>query len=212
MNIASVIDHTNLAPDASAEDIRKLCEEAKEFAFASVCVNSSYTELAYSILNGCGVKVCSVVGFPLGSCCTESKVFEASCAASHGASEIDMVINISWLKDGLDARVRDEISSVVKAVPKCIVKVIIETCLLSDEEKIRACLLAREAGAHFVKTSTGFSKGGALASDVRLMRKTVGESMGVKASGGIRDRAAAEEMLNAGADRLGTSKSIDICR
>lgn len=212
MNIASIIDHTNLNPDASAEDITKLCEEARKFGFASVCVNSSYVPLASSLLDGSDVKVCSVVGFPLGSCLTESKAFEASCAASHGASEIDMVINLSWLKDGEDEKVKNDIASVVQAVPGCIVKVIIETCLLTDAEKIKACLLAKEAGAHFVKTSTGFSKGGAAASDVRLMRETVGEGMGVKASGGIRDRIAAEEMISAGADRLGTSKSVYICR
>lgn len=209
--IASLIDHTNLKPDARRKDIERLCEEAVEHRFASVCVNPCYARLAAELLRGSGVKVCCVVGFPLGASSTESKAFEAAKAAADGAEEIDMVINISWLKDGEYGLVKSDIAAVVDAVPKCPVKVILETCLLEKEEIAVACGLAAEAGASFVKTSTGFSKGGASVEDVALMRLTVGDRLGVKASGGIRDYETAAAMVAAGASRLGTSQSLAIC-
>ena len=214
MNLARYIDHTNLNPAATAEDIRKLCAEARECGFASVCVNSSRVPLAASLLEGSTVSVCCVVGFPLGAMSSEAKAFEARTAAAGGASEIDMVINVGLLKDGDAKAVEDDIRSVVEAVPEAAVKVIIETCLLTREEKIAACRIAEAAGAKFVKTSTGFSTGGATVEDVRLslMRDSVSASVKVKASGGIRDAAAARAMIEAGAERLGTSRSIAICR
>lgn len=211
MNIASMIDHTNLNPDATLADIKKLCEEAKEWHFASVCVNSSFAKAAAEFLKDSGVRVCCVVGFPLGANADGVKAFEAAAAQRDGAAEIDMVINISYLKDREHDKLKRDIMSVVEAVPDCPVKVIIETCLLSDWEKVKACEIAKEAGARFVKTSTGFSKGGATIDDVVLMRRTVGDTMGVKASGGIRDRETAEAMINAGADRIGASRSVEIC-
>lgn len=212
MNIANFIDHTNLKPDAREADIAKLCAEAALWKFFSVCVNPAYVRPAYRFLENEGVKVCSVVGFPLGAGVSAAKAFEAERAAGDGASEIDMVINIGALKDGKDVFVREDIRSVVKAVPERIVKVILETSLLTDEEKIRGCLLAAEAGAHFVKTSTGFSDGGAVIHDVKLLRKTVGADLGVKASGGIRNGRTAAAMISAGANRLGTSASVAICK
>ena len=200
MNLARYIDHTNLNPAATADDIRKLCAEAREYGFASVCVNSSRVPLAASLLEGSTVAVCCVVGFPLGAMSSEAKAFEASQAAACGASEIDMVINVG------------DIRAVVEAVPEAVVKVIIETCLLTREEKIAACRIAEAAGAKFVKTSTGFSTGGATVEDVRLMRDSVSAAVKVKASGGIRDAEAARAMIEAGAERLGTSRSIAICR
>ncbi|NLV81566.1 MAG: deoxyribose-phosphate aldolase [Synergistaceae bacterium] len=208
MELSSYIDYTNLNPDVHLEEIRKLCSEAIKHKLASVCVNSSFAAEAANFLKDTDVKVCCVVGFPLGACTTETKVFEAKNAAKSGASEIDMVINISWLKDGFFDKVQNDIKSVVVAVRECIVKVIIETCLLDDDEKVKACEIAKEAGAHFVKTSTGFSKAGATVKDVALMRATVGNSMGVKAAGGIRDYDTAVAMIRAGADRLGTSQLI----
>ena len=211
MNLAGYIDHTNLKPDATEADIRKLCSEAVRFRFASVCVNSARTALAAECLKGSGVSVCAVVGFPLGASCTEAKVAEAAAAAKSGASEIDMVINIGMIKDGNDAAAEDDIRKVAEAVPSCVVKVIIETCLLADGEKVRACRAALRAGAHFVKTSTGFSSGGATVHDVKLMRKTVGDKMKIKAAGGIRSADLARELIEAGADRIGASKSVEIC-
>lgn len=211
MGIASFIDHTNLKPDAVYADIAKLCGEAAAWGFYSVCVNSCHAEAAARLLSGTGVKVCSVVGFPLGASHSGAKACEAELAAGKGASEIDMVINIGALKEGSDSFVRDDIGAVVRAVPGCLVKVILETALLNEEEKKRGCMLALSAGAHFVKTSTGFASGGAVISDVELMRNAVGPSFGVKASGGIRDYETAAAMIRAGANRLGTSASVKIC-
>ena len=198
--------------DAKKEAVQKICEEAKEYGFASVCVNSYYTAYVAEQLAGTEVKVCTVVGFPLGQMATRAKAYEAACAVEDGAQEIDMVINVAALKDGLDQAVLEDIKAVKKACGQALLKVIIETCLLTDEEKVKACKLSKEAGADFVKTSTGFSTAGAKAEDVALMRKTVGESMGVKASGGIRDKETAMAMVNAGANRLGTSATVAICK
>lgn len=211
LDIASYIDHTNLKPNAVSADIAKLCGEAAAWRFYSVCVNSCHVETAARLLSGSGVKVCSVVGFPLGASLSGAKAYEAELAAGNGASEVDMVINIGALKEGSDSFVKDDIRAVVRAVPGCLVKVILETALLTEEEKKRGCMLAVSAGACFVKTSTGFSSGGAVVSDVELMRSVVGPSVGVKASGGIRDYETAAAMIRAGANRLGTSASVVIC-
>lgn len=211
VSLAGFIDHTNLKADATSADIAKLCLEAADWQFYSVCVNSSHVAAAARLLSGTGVRVCSVVGFPLGASLSGAKACEAKQAAEKGASEIDMVINIGALRECYDSLVTDDISAVVRAVPNCLVKVIIESALLTEEEKKRGCLLAVKAGAHFVKTSTGFSTGGATVSDVGLMRSVVGPHIGVKASGGIRDYSAAVAMINAGASRLGTSASVAIC-
>ena len=208
MKLSGYIDYTNLKPNASREDITKLCNEAIENSFVSVCVNPAFVLLASDLLKESKVKVCSVIGFPLGSNTTETKVYEAAEAAKNGASEVDMVINVSWLKDGAFDKVKEEIKAVVNAAPNCLVKVIIEACLLNNDEKIKACELSQQAGAHFVKTSTGFSTGGATVEDVALMREVVGSSMGVKAAGGIRDYDTALRMIEAGANRLGTSQLI----
>ena len=210
MNIASYIDHTVLAADATRERIEKLCAEAKQWHFASVCVNTCWTAFCADQLKGSGVNVCSVVGFPLGAMSTRAKAFEAKAAVDDGADEIDMVINIGWLKDGRDDLVENDIREVKKACGDKHLKVIIETCLLTEEEKVRACELSVKAGADFVKTSTGFSTGGAKAEDVALMRKTVGPEIGVKASGGIRTYEDAKKMIDAGANRLGCSAGIAI--
>lgn len=210
--IARFIDHTNLKPDASEKDIVRLCREAAEWNFCSVCVNPCNVAASARLLKGTGVKVCCVVGFPLGAAAPRTKVFEAGLAVADGASEIDMVINIGALKDGKDGFIAEEIKSVVEAVPGRIVKVILETALLTDDEKKRGCLAAVTAGAHFVKTSTGFSTGGATVGDVDLMRRVVGADFGVKASGGIRDFETAMAMVRAGANRLGTSISVTICK
>ena len=212
MELAGIIDHTNLQPDASESDIRQLCAEARQYRFASVCVNPCSVRLAAKELEGSGVKVCAVCGFPLGANTTETKVFEAERAFKDGASEIDMVINVGKLKEGNDGYVLNEIKAVTEAVPQAAVKVIIETCLLTREEKIRACRLVKQAGAAYAKTSTGFSKSGATAEDVKLMRETLGEDFGIKAAGGIRSRSFAEELVRAGADRIGASKSVEICK
>lgn len=212
MNLAPIIDHTNLKPDASAEDIRQLCREAAEYGFASVCVNASRTALAAELLKDSPVKVCTVVGFPLGACGSKAKAFEAQCAAADGAGEIDMVIDIGAVRDGNLEAAREDVAAVVKAVPGHTVKVIIECCLLSDDEKKTACQAAMEGGAHFVKTSTGFSTGGATVEDVRLMRAAVGGRMKIKAAGGIRDAKTALAMVEAGADRIGASKSVQIAK
>ena len=207
-NIAGMIDHTLLKAAATSADIRKICAEAREYSFASVCVNSCYAKLVTEELKGTDVKTCCVVGFPLGAMATEAKAFEAKCAVADGASEVDMVINVGALKEGNDAFVEDDIRAVVEAAKPAIVKVIVETCLLTDEEKVRACELSEKAGAAFVKTSTGFSTGGANAHDVALMKKTVGDRLQVKASGGIHTPEEAKELIEAGADRIGASNGI----
>lgn len=209
-DIAQYIDHTLLAADATQEKISKLCKEAAQWHFASVCVNSCWVPACVERLKDTGVNVCTVVGFPLGAMSTAAKAFEARQAVEDGANEIDMVINIGWLKDGRDDLVEADIRAVKKACNGKLLKVIIETCLLSDEEKIRACELSVAAGTDFVKTSTGFSTGGATVEDVALMRKTVGPEIGVKASGGVRSYEAACAMIEAGATRLGTSSGIAI--
>ena len=208
--LAKYIDHTLLKPDATAAQIQKICDEAKEHHFASVCVNPSRIALVARELEGSGVTPCCVVGFPLGAIPAESKAAEAAVAVKNGAREVDMVINIGAAKDGDWATVDQDIAAVKAACAPAKLKVIIETCLLTDEEKVQACLAAKAAHADFVKTSTGFSKGGATVSDVRLMRKTVGPEMGVKASGGIHNRAEAEAMIEAGATRIGASSGIAI--
>jgi len=211
MDIARYIDHTILKPEATPEDVKKLCREAKEYNFASVCVNASYAKLVSTELDGSEVKTCVVVGFPLGAMTKEAKAFETVEAINNGASEIDMVINIGSLKTKNYELLKADIEAVVNAAKgKALVKVIIEACLLTNEEKIKACEISKEAGADFVKTSTGFSAGGATKEDIALMRKTVGEDLGVKASGGIRDFKTAMDMINAGASRIGASASISI--
>jgi len=211
MDIAKYIDHTILKPEATVEEVKKLCKEAKEYNFASVCVNGCYSKLVSTELAGSDVKTCVVVGFPLGSMTKEAKAFETTDAIKNGANEIDMVINVGALKDKNYDLFKEDIEAVVNAAKgKAIVKVIIETCLLNDEEKVKACEISKEANADFVKTSTGFSTGGATKEDIALMRKTVGESLGVKASGGVRDYKAAMDMINAGASRIGASASIAI--
>lgn len=208
--IASMIDHTLLKPEATPAQIEKLCAEAAEYHFASVCVNPVYIPLAARLLKGTGVKVCCVVGFPLGAIAPEQKAAEAASCAAMGAEELDMVIHVGAAKAGDWALVQRDIEGVVKAAAGRTVKVIIETCLLTDEEKVKACEAAKAAGAHFVKTSTGFSTGGATTHDIALMRKTVGPEMGVKASGGIRDYETAMAMIEAGANRIGASAGIAI--
>ena len=208
--IASMIDHTLLKPEATPAQVEKLCAEAAEYHFASVCVNPVYIPLAARLLKDTGVKVCCVVGFPLGAIAPEQKAAEAASCAAMGAEELDMVIHIGAAKAGDWALVQRDIEGVVKAAAGRTVKVIIETCLLTDEEKVKACEAAKAAGAHFVKTSTGFSTGGATTHDIALMRKTVGPEMGVKASGGIRDYATAMAMIKAGANRIGASAGIEI--
>ena len=211
MSIASMIDHTLLKQDATGEQIDRLCAEAAEYHFASVCVNPYYLVRCVKNLKGTGVKVCTVVGFPLGATTMETKVFETLQAVASGAEEIDMVINVCALKSGHIRGVEQEIQAMAAAVEgKAILKVIIETCLLTDEEKVLACQIAKRCGADFVKTSTGFSTGGATVEDVALMRRTVGPEMGVKASGGIRDYAKAKAMIDAGASRIGASAGIAI--
>lgn len=209
-NLNSYIDHTNLKPETQIDEIKTLVDEAVANDFYSVCVNSTYVKdiKAYNE----DVRIAAVVGFPLGAMATRAKAYEAKCAVEDGASEIDMVIPIGRLKDKDYAYVLEDIRACKEAIGDKILKVIIETCLLTDEEKVKACELAKEAGADFVKTSTSFSTGGALASDVSLMKKTVGDSLGVKASGGIHTRKEAMEMIEAGASRIGASKSIDICK
>ncbi|MBE5853398.1 MAG: deoxyribose-phosphate aldolase [Lachnospiraceae bacterium] len=207
---SNMFDHTILKADATKAQVEKICAEALEHKFASVCVNSYYTKLVAEKLEGSEVKTCTVVGFPLGQMSTKAKALETEVAVADGATEIDMVINVGALKDGDYDVVRDDIKAVKEACGDVLLKVIIETCLLTDEEKVKACELSVEAGADYVKTSTGFSTGGATAEDVALMRKTVGEGLGVKASGGIRDKETAEKMVAAGASRLGTSATIAI--
>ncbi|WP_024615144.1 deoxyribose-phosphate aldolase [Clostridium sp. Ade.TY] len=210
--LARMIDHTLLKPEATSEGIKKLCEEAVKYNFASVCVNPGRVKEAYEIVKNSDVKVCTVIGFPLGATTTESKVFETKDAIKNGATEVDMVINVGRLKDKDYDFVKEDIKSVVDAAKgKALTKVIIETCLLTDEEKVIACKLSKEAGADFVKTSTGFSTGGATGEDIKLMRETVGKEMGVKASGGVRSLEDALVMIENGATRIGASASIEIC-
>ena len=211
MSIASYIDHTLLKQDATGQQIDQLCAEAAQYHFASVCVNPYYVPRCVKNLKGTDVKVCTVVGFPLGATTTETKAFETLQAIASGATEIDMVINVCALKSGHIKGVEQDIQALVAACEgKAILKVIIETCLLTDEEKVLACQIAKRCGAEFVKTSTGFSTGGATVEDIALMRKTVGPDMGVKASGGIRDYAKAKAMVEAGATRIGASAGIAI--
>ncbi len=208
--LAAKIDHTILKANATKEDVLRICNEAKQYHTASVCVNSCWASVVRDALKDSGVKVCCVVGFPLGAMSTAAKAFETEQAVKDGAEEIDMVINIGMARGGEWESVRKDIQAVVDAAGKAAVKVILETCLLNEEEKVKACLAAKEAGAAFVKTSTGFSTAGATVEDVRLMRQTVGEEMGVKAAGGIRDRATALAMLEAGANRIGASATGSI--
>ncbi len=205
-------DHTLLKPEASSEQIDRLCEEAIKYDFFSVCVNSCHVARCNEKLRGSDIKIAAVVGFPLGACTSRTKAFETEEACMDGASELDMVLNVGAFKDGNYDYIRDDIYAVVEAAAKynATVKVILETCLLDASEIEEACRLAKEAGAHFVKTSTGFGSGGATVSDVALMKKTVGDALGVKASGGIRDYATAISMIEAGADRLGASASVAI--
>lgn len=211
MKINKYFDHTILKPDATREQILKLIQEAKEYDFMSVCVNPTWVTLARKELNGTDVKVCTVIGFPLGATTSASKAFEATEAQKNGADEIDMVLNIGLLKSGELEAVKEDIKAVVNAVSTpTLVKVIIETCLLSDTEKKIASRLTKEAGADFVKTSTGFSSGGATASDVKLMRLNVGPDFGVKASGGVKNMSDVKKMIAAGATRIGTSSGVKI--
>ena len=210
-DMAKYIDHTYLKPEASVNEIRKICDEAKKYHCASVCVNPSYIQYVAQQLEGSGVTPCCVIAFPFGTSTPEAKAFEASDAASKGAREIDMVINVGAIKSGDWLLVKRDIEGVVNAVKgRAKVKVIIEACLLTDEEKVKACTVAKLAGAAFVKTSTGYSTGGATVEDVRLMRETVGPEMGVKASGGVRTYDDAIAMLKAGANRLGCSSTMKI--
>ena len=211
---ASLIDHTLLKPEASEADIRKLCDEAAEFGFASVCVNPGWVKRASEFLRGSGVPVCTVIGFPLGATLPDVKAYEARRSIFNGAKEVDMVINIGALKSGDDCAVEDDIRAVAEAAHEngVLCKVIIETALLTDEEKVRACLAAKNAGADFVKTSTGFSKGGATVNDIALMRRTVGDALGVKASGGVKGIEDARAMFEAGATRIGASVGVKIAQ
>ncbi len=211
MNLAKYIDHTILKPDASKAAVLKVCEEARENGFFSVCVNPYYVPLVKSELNGTDVKVCCVIGFPLGANTSEIKALEAGRAIADGAGEIDMVINIAALKNGELDRVEADIRAVAEACSgKALLKVIIEACLLTDAEKVTACELSVKAGADYVKTSTGFSSGGATVADIQLMRRAVGPNIGVKASGGVRDRETALALVEAGASRIGASASVAI--
>ncbi|MGP4061661.1 deoxyribose-phosphate aldolase [Halobacillus sp. H74] len=210
-NLAKMIDHTQLKPDTQKEKITQICQEAKEHSFASVCVNPHWVEYCHELLKDTDVKVCTVIGFPLGATTKETKAFETKQAIEKGATEIDMVINVGELKSGNKELVQQDIEAVVReSEGKAIVKVIIETSLLDEEEKVTASELAKAAGADFVKTSTGFSGGGATVEDISLMRKTVGPEMGVKASGGVRDYEGAKTMIEAGATRIGASSGIAI--
>jgi deoxyribose-phosphate aldolase len=211
-SVAKLIDHTLLKPEATIDQVVKLCAEAKKFGFASVCINPTHVRLCADQLHGTPVKVCTVIGFPLGANTAEIKVFEAQTAVMEGAGEIDMVINIGALKSGRLDQVKQDIAGVVQAGHHsgALVKVIIETCLLTHDEKVTACLLAKEAGADYVKTSTGFSTGGAAVDDIELMRQTVGPQMGVKASGGVRTYQDVLNMVKAGATRIGASAGVKI--
>ena len=211
---ASLIDHTLLKPEAAYADIKKLCDEAAQYGFASVCVNPGWVKQAAEFLKGSGVPVCTVIGFPLGATLPDVKAYEARRAIFNGAREVDMVINIGKLKSGDDCGVEDDIRAVVEAAHEnhVLCKVIIETALLTDDEKVRACVASKNAGADFVKTSTGFAKGGATANDVSLMRRTVGSALGVKASGGVKGIEDARAMFEAGATRIGASVGVKIAQ
>ncbi|EPU3839773.1 deoxyribose-phosphate aldolase [Providencia stuartii] len=209
-NIAQYIDHTLLAANATVNDIKQLCAEAAEHHFASVCVNTGYVPLASECLKNSDVMVCCVVGFPLGACLTEAKAFEAAEAIRRGANEVDMVINVGMLKSGDLEFVRQDIAAVLAACGEATLKVILETCLLTDDEITQVCEICRTLNVGFVKTSTGFSTMGATEHHVALMRKVVGDKIGVKASGGVRDRETAEKMIKAGANRVGASASVAI--
>ena len=212
MGLNKYIDHTILKATASSSDIQKLCEEAIEHEFYSVCVNGCYVADAKHLLQGTDVKVAAVVGFPLGAMTTAAKVFEAKEAVENGAGEIDMVINIAKLKDGEFEFVENEIRQIKEAIGDNVLKVIIETCYLTDEEKVKACELSLAAKADFVKTSTGFGTGGATYEDVKLMKSVVGDNAKVKASGGVRDKETAQKYVDLGAERLGTSSGIEIVK
>lgn len=208
---AAFIDHTLLKAETTEQEIVTLCDEAREYSFASVCVNPTWVKTASEQLKGSPVKTCTVIGFPLGATTSEVKRYETENAIANGATEIDMVVNIGALRSGQDKLVKEDIEAVVKAAQgKALVKVIIETSLLTDDEKRKACELAKEAGADFVKTSTGFSTGGATAEDVKLMRGVVGPEMGVKASGGVRSFDDMKRMIEAGATRIGASSGVQI--
>ncbi|MEW6687196.1 MAG: deoxyribose-phosphate aldolase [Candidatus Edwardsbacteria bacterium] len=213
LDLASFIDHTLLKPEATKSDIERLCQEAKQYQFFAVCVNPTYVSLVRKILDGTRIKICTVAGFPLGANLTETKIREAALGISHGAQEIDMVMNISALKSSNEDLVEEDIRSVRQTCGKGIIlKVILETAVLTQEEKVRACQIAKRVGADFVKTSTGFGSGGATVADVLLMRKAVGKEMGVKASGGIRDYQMAIKLIEAGATRIGTSSGVKIMK
>nr|WP_263315038.1 deoxyribose-phosphate aldolase [Mammaliicoccus sp. Marseille-Q6498] len=212
MSLAKYIDHTALKPDTTLEQIDALLSEAKEYGFKSVCVNPTHVAHASKVLEGSDVLVCTVIGFPLGATTSEVKAFETEDAIKKGANEVDMVINIGALKDGRDEDVKRDIESVISAANGVTTKVIIETSLLTDAEKVRACELALAAGADFVKTSTGFSTGGATAEDIKLMRETVGPDLGVKASGGIRSYEDVKTMIDNGATRIGASAGVKILK
>lgn len=212
MGLNKYIDYTILKATASSSDVQKLCEEAIEHEFYSVCVNGCYVADAKQLLQGTDVKVAAVVGFPLGAMTTAAKVFEAKEAVENGASEIDMVINVAKLKDGEFEYVENEIRQIKEAIGDNVLKVIIETCYLTDEEKVKACELSLVAKADFVKTSTGFGTGGATYEDVKLMKSVVGDNAKVKASGGVRDKETAQKYVELGAERLGTSSGIDIVK
>lgn len=212
MGLNKYIDHTILKATASGTDVQKLCEEAIEHEFYSVCVNGCYVADAKHLLQGTDVKIAAVVGFPLGAMTTAAKIFEAKEAVENGASEIDMVINVAKLKDGEFEYVENEIRQIKEAIGDNVLKVIIETCYLTDEEKVKACELSLAAKADFVKTSTGFGTDGATYEDVKLMKSVVGDNAKVKASGGVRDKETAQKYINLGAERLGTSSGIDIVK
>lgn len=212
INYAKYIDHTLLAMDSTEAQIKTMCEQALEYHFFSVCVNSGYVPLVAQMLKGSDVKVCSVIGFPLGACLTSVKAFEAKAAIEAGAEEIDMVINVGWLKSGKLTEVKEDIRAVKEACGSVGLKVILENCLLTKEEIVKVCEMCRDLNVAFVKTATGFSKGGATFEDVELMRKTVGPVIGVKASGGVRDAETAKKMIELGATRIGTSNGISIVK
>jgi deoxyribose-phosphate aldolase len=209
-NIAKYIDHTLLRQDASPEEIVTLCQQAKKHGFAAVCVNPSHVALAARELKGTPIKVCTVIGFPLGATTPQSKAFETREAVANGATEVDMVMNLGALKSGNKALVVEDVAAVVAAAGKAIVKVIIETGLLNNDQKVLACQLVKQAGAHFVKTCTGFSEGQATVEDIALMRQTVGPEFGVKASGKVRDYAKAQALIAAGASRIGAGYGVQI--
>jgi len=208
--LAKIFDHTNLKPEATKEDIKNLCEEAIKYNFGAVCINPTNIKIAKQFLNGTEVEICTVIGFPLGATLSEVKAFETRKAIEKGANEIDMVINIGAMKSGNYKLVEDDIAAVVQAAGGKLTKVILETCFLTNDEIIKACEISQKAGADFVKTSTGFGPAGAKVEHIKIMRQTVGESMGVKASGGIRDYETVRKIIEAGASRIGASSSIKI--